>query len=286
MDGLVIFTGMNTYFGETAKLVGETEIVSHLKKAVVKIGDYLIIMAGLMVTIIFIVALLRHESILKTIEFALVLVVVSIPVALPAVLSVTLAVGAIALAKKEAIVSKLVSIEEMAGVDVLCTDKTGTITQNKLSIAEVESFPNFSDRDVILYATLASQRETKDPIDHAIVYRSDEIMEDVSNNYNISNFKPFDPVIKRTEASIEYGNRKFKVAKGAAQVIMSLTDDDIADDVNRTVNKFADKGYRSLGVGKTDKNDEWHYIGTIALHDPPRDDSAETIKTAQSLGGC
>jgi H+-transporting ATPase len=131
MTALVVTTGMNTYFGKTAKLVEEAPKHSHFQRAIVKIGDYLIFLALVLVAIVFIVALFRNESLLETLQFALVLTVAAIPVALPAVLSVTLALGAIALAKKKAIVSKLVAIEEMAGVDVLCSDKTGTITKNE-----------------------------------------------------------------------------------------------------------------------------------------------------------
>ena len=130
MDALVVTTGMNTYFGRTTKLVEEAGTQSHFQKAVTKIGDYLIALAGILVLVIIVVAIFRMESIVATIQFALVLTVAAIPAALPAVLSVTMALGAIALAKKEAIVSKLVAIEEMAGVDVLCADKTGTITKN------------------------------------------------------------------------------------------------------------------------------------------------------------
>ncbi len=111
MTALVFATGMNTYFGRTATLVELAKTQSHFQKAVVKIGDYLIILAIVLVTLIFIVATLRHESLLQTLQFALVLVVAAIPAALPAVLSVTMAVGAIELAKKEAIVSRLAAIE-------------------------------------------------------------------------------------------------------------------------------------------------------------------------------
>jgi H+-transporting ATPase len=284
MDALVIFTGMNTYFGSTALLVEEAETRSHLKQAVIKIGDYLIVIAAILVVIIFAVALFRQESLLSTLQFTLVLVVASIPVALPAVLSVTMAVGAIALAKKEAIVSKLVSIEEMAGVDVLCSDKTGTITKNKLAVAGLKTF-TVNDKELILYAALASQRESKDPIDDAIIYKANEKNDETLDNYVISEFKPFDPIIKRTEATISDGNgEKFKVAKGAAQSIQSLVGDEFSHEVEENVNKFADKGYRALGVAKTDKNENWHYCGLLAFYDPPRDDSGETIKTAQSMG--
>ena len=253
-----------------------------LPKTVIKIGDYLILLAMIMVTIIFISSLFRHESFFTTLQFLLVLVVASIPVALPAVLSVTMAVGAVALAKKEAIVSKLVAIEEMAGVDILCTDKTGTITKNKLTLGEIKPFNDYKEEEVLLYASLASQRDSNDPIDIAILSKTREKSIE-TEGYKISKFEPFNPVSKRTEALIK-NNDQFKVSKGATQVILSLTEDNVADKMNEYVNQFAEKGYRALGVAKTDEKGHWHYIGLLGLYDPPREDSNETIKIAQSMG--
>ncbi|MCW3141051.1 MAG: HAD-IC family P-type ATPase [Methanophagales archaeon] len=147
MTAVVYATAMNTYFGKTAKLVEVAKTESHFQKAVIKIGDYLIVLAAFLVVLIFMVALFRHESLLETLQFVLVLIVASIPVALPAVLSVTMAVGAAALARRKAIVSKLAAIEEMAGMDVLCSDKTGTLTQNKLTLSEPVPFPGYSKED-------------------------------------------------------------------------------------------------------------------------------------------
>ncbi|VVB94409.1 Copper-exporting P-type ATPase B [uncultured archaeon] len=287
MDALVVTTGMNTYFGKTAKLVEEAKTQSHFQKTVIKIGNYLIVLDGVLVSIIFLLALFRHESVLQTLQFALVLTVAAIPVALPAVLSVTMAVGAIALAKKEAIVSKLVAIEEMAGMDVLCSDKTGTITKNELTVGEVKPFGEYKDSDVLLYGTLASREEDQDPIDNAIVSRTkilEKIIEAVKG-YKTTDFKPFDPVVKRTEATVEGGGR-FKVAKGAPQVILSLVanKEEISTGVEEDINSFASKGYRAIGVAMTDAQDKWQFVGLIGLYDPPREDSAETIRTAQSMG--
>lgn len=219
MNGLVVTTGMNTYFGKTTQLVEEAETQSHFQKAIIKIGDYLIALAVILVLVIFLVAIFRHESILTTIQFALVLTVAAIPAALPAVLSVTMAIGAIALAKKEAIVSKLVSIEEMAGMDVLCSDKTGTITENELTIGEVRPLAGFTDKDVLLFATLASREEDKDPIDNAIINKTKSLqtLAETIRRYKVVKFKPFDPVSKRTEAIIEDADgNSYKVAKGGA----------------------------------------------------------------------
>lgn len=289
MNAVVVTTGMSTYFGKTAKLVEEARTQSHFQKAVIKIGDYLIVLAVALVALIFLVALFRHENPLDNLQFALILLVAAIPAALPAVLSVTMAVGAMALAKKEAIVSKLVSIEEMAGVDVLCADKTGTITKNELSVAEIRPLEGFADTDILLFGTLASREEDKDPIDNTIIAKTKSTAKiaDTLNNYKVTAFKPFDPVVKRTEATIEdaQGN-SFKVAKGAPQVILSLVANktDLTKKINEYVDAFATKGRRALGVAKTDKKGKWQYVGLIALYDPPREDSGDTIKTAQSMG--
>lgn len=289
MDGLVVTTGMNTYFGKTTKLVEEAGTESHFQKAVTKIGDYLIALAGVLVLVILVVSIFRGESILSTIQFALVLTVAAIPAALPAVLSVTMALGAIALSKKEAIVSKLVSIEEMAGVDVLCADKTGTITENKLTIGKVQPLGNYTENDVMLFGSLASREEDQDPIDNAIINKSKTLGEIAKaiTSYETGKFTPFDPVSKRTEAQVKdaKGNA-FKVSKGAPQVILALASnkEDISGKINDYVDEFAAKGYRALGVAKSEKKGRWAYVGLIALYDPPRVDSADTIKTARSMG--
>ena len=287
MDGLVITTGMNSYLGKTVKLVAETKTQSHFQKAVIKIGDYLIILALALVAVIFLVALFRHESFVETLQFALVLTVAAIPVALPAVLSVTMAVGATVLAKKKAIVSKLVAIEEMAGMDVLCSDKTGTITKNELSVAEIKTLENNTVDNVLLMGTLASREEDNDPIDNAVIMKASEVVQGTSHQYKVLSFKPFDPVSKRTEAVIEGPDKKtFTVAKGAPQIILSLLShqEALSDKVDDIVNSFAAKGYRSLGIARADTEGDWHYVGLLALYDPPREDSAQTIKSAQSMG--
>jgi H+-transporting ATPase len=286
---VVTATGTNTYFGKTTELVQEAKTRSHFQKAVIKIGDYLIALAIVLVALIFVVGLFRHENIFEILQFALILIVASIPVALPAVLTVTMAVGASAMVKKKAIVSKLVAIEEMAGVDILCSDKTGTITKSELSVKKVKSFGEFEENDVLLMGILASREEDHDPIDDTVIAQArsvDAVSEKVSQ-FKISEFKPFDPVIKRTEAAITgQQGEDFKVSKGAPQVILALTEDKdaISDDINKTVDEFAEKGYRALGVAKTDQSGHWRFVGLFALYDPPRDDSARTIESAGSMG--
>ena len=289
MNGIVFATGMNTFFGRAAGLVSEVSPKSHLQKAVITIGDYLIVLDLIMVALIFIAGLIRHESFFDILGFALVLTIASIPVAQPAVLSVTLTVGAMAMAKKKAIVSKLTAIEEMAGMNVLFSDKTGTLTKNEISIAEIESYNEFTDDDVLFYAGLASLRLEQDPLDKAIIDKIDssETLSLKIKSFKTLKFNPFDPIRKSTESLIQYKNDcKFRVSKGAPQVILSLLDGNeiFKIKIERNVDNFASKGYRSIGVAKTYQNDEWQFMGIVALYDPPKKSSKQTIKDAKSMG--
>jgi len=288
MTALVISTGMNTYFGKTAHLITEVKGKSNLERAVIKIGNYLIIMDVILVSFIIALGLYHHESISHLLIFALVLSIASIPIAQPAVLSVTMAVGATALARKQAIVSKLSAIVEMAGMTILCADKTGTITENLITIADLQSVKPFQDEDVLLYSALASQEEDHDPIDMAIIEeaRDREVKFDDENLYQRLKFTPFDPVAKRTESLIESKNNKFKTTKGAPQVILDLSSnkDQIGSEVEEQVKEYASRGYRALGVATNEKNDDWEFVGLIALHDPPKKESAKTIALAGDMG--
>ena len=206
IGALVYATGANTYFGKTAELVQGAHTVSHFQRAVLKIGNYLIILAVVLVAVIIAVAIYRGDPILTTLQFALVLTVAAIPVAMPTVLSVTMAVGARLLAKKQAIVSRLVAIEELAGVDVLCADKTGTLTQNKLTLGDPFSVNKIPAEQVILGAALASRADNNDTIDLAVLggLKNDQALK----GYQVVHFQPFDPVHKRTEATVKGADGK------------------------------------------------------------------------------
>ena len=223
IDAMVYATGTNTYFGKTAQLVQEAHTTSHFQRAVLKIGDYLIMLAAALVAVIITVALFRGDPILTTLQFALVLTVAAIPVAMPTVLSVTMAVGARLLAKKEAIVTRLAAIEELAGVDVLCSDKTGTLTQNKLTLGDPFLMDGISKEQLLLAAALASRAEDQDAIDHAVLASCDAAR---TSDYEVVHFQPFDPVHKRTEASVRaQDGGEFKTSKGAPQVMIELVAD-------------------------------------------------------------
>jgi H+-transporting ATPase len=285
IGAIVYGTGANTYFGKTAQLVQEAHTVSHFQKAVLKIGNYLIILAVVLVALIITVAIFRGDPILTTLQFALVLTVAAIPVAMPTVLSVTMAVGARLLARKEAIVSRLVAIEELAGVDVLCADKTGTLTQNKLTLGDPFSVNNVSAEQVVLNAALASRADNNDTIDLAVL--SGLKNKDALKGYQVIHFQPFDPVHKRTEATVkDKDGNQFKVTKGAPQVILALSSnaEQVKIAIEKAVNDFAARGFRSLGVARADGDGQWQYLGVLPLFDPPREDAKETIATATHMG--
>ena len=285
MVALVTATGSQTFFGRTARLVADAGKPSHFQKAVLQIGNYLIYLSLGLVVVLVIVQLFRGTSFTELIQFALILTVASIPVAMPAVLSVTMAVGAVALSKMKAIVSRLESIEEMAGMDILCSDKTGTLTQNKLTLGTPQLFEAATDQELILTAALASKAENNDGIDLAVI----DGLEDrqALDRYEALTFVPFDPVSKRTEATIrDKDGHSFKVTKGAPQVVMDLAKLDQKHRVRaeRVVNDMAAKGQRTLGVARTGQDGLWHYMGILPLSDPPREDSAETIAKANDHG--
>jgi H+-transporting ATPase len=285
IDAIAYATGQNTYFGRTAHLVETAHTVSHFQKAVLKIGDYLIVIAIALVTLILVVALFRGDRMITTLQFALVLTIAAVPVAMPAVLSVTMAVGARTLAHKKAIVTRLAAMEELAGIDVLCSDKTGTLTQNQLTMGEPFCVSGVVVEEVVLAASLASRAENQDPIDLAVLSGLKD--EQALRKYQVLHFQPFDPVHKRTEATVRGSdNIPFRVTKGAPQVILELATDaaTVHSEVEKAVNEFAARGFRSLGVARSEKDGQWRFLGVLPLFDPPREDSKDTIATASQMG--
>ena len=285
MTGVVTGTGSNTFFGRTAKLVQSSGAVSHFAKANEMIGDVLIVLAVLLAIILVAVQLSRGNDLLRIGEFALLLLVAAIPVAMPAVLSITMAMGAKVLAQEKAIVSRLEAIEELAGIETLFSDKTGTLTQNILTLGDPAVWGNASPADVILVGSLASKAADKDPIDLAIL----QALKDPGalKSYQQTKFVPFDPVAKRTEATIkDASGREFKVTKGMPPVIFALAKLNPEDTVKalKVVSDFAAKGYRTLAAARCDDAETWELLGILPMFDPPRVDSKETIARATGYG--
>jgi H+-transporting ATPase len=289
MLAVVVNTGADTNFHTVVALVAKASLAerSHFQKMVIKIGDFLIVITVVLVVVIVMVALFRHEQFLEIARFALVLTVASIPVALPAVLSVTMAVGAMNLARRQAIVSRLTAIEELAGVDVFCSDKTGTLTKNEMQVAEPVVFEGQRESDLFLVAVLASRIENRDPIELPIFQYLDQHFPDADwKTYKQLGFTPFDPIRKRTEAVIEKNGERFEAMKGAAQVLLGMTQlsDDEVHSINQTVDVLAAKGYRTLAVGRKQGDAPLELLGLIPLYDPPRDDSKQVIEDMQNHG--
>jgi H+-transporting ATPase len=284
----VVNTGEDTFFGKTAELVRSARPKSHQEEvmmAIVKYMMYLGIAASLVVSLS---ALIMHTGVLTVLTFVVIFLMGAVPVALPAVLTIVQAVGAMELAKKGALVTRLDSIEDTASIDVLCLDKTGTITQNRLTVAESVPFPGYTKEDVVKIASLASKEEGMDIIDLAVIEYAKTTGSDVSAYQQVS-FTPFNPAIKRTEAIVEADGKRFRMVKGAAQVIMSLCgglDKEYTEKANATIEAFSRKGYRTLAVAVSDGEDleNLRLAGLLPLSDPPRLDAASMINEAKKHG--
>jgi len=284
---VVVNTGANTYFGKTTELVKIAKPKSHQEEimmAVIKYMMYFGVAASLLVSSY---ALLINVDLLTVLTFVVTFLMGAVPVALPAVLTIIQAVGAVELAKKGALVTRLDSIEDAASIDILCLDKTGTITQNKLSVVDVVPFYEYKKEEVIALAALASKEESLDLIDLAVISYAKDLKVDLSKYKQVS-YKPFDPSTKRTEAIVKVSEDQFKVVKGAPQVIMSLCEDvdkKTIDSANKMIEEFSRKGYRAIAVAKSEgnNNDNLKLVGLLSLADPPRPDSKSMIEEIRKL---
>jgi len=283
-EAIVVSTGINTFFGKTVSLVASSGSVSEFQRVVMNIGSYLIHLTLGLASILLIVGIERGESFLTLMKFALVLTVASIPSAMPAVLSATMAIGAVALSKLHAIVTKLTAIEELASVNILCADKTGTLTQNTLAVQTPFAMPGVDQKELLEMAALASKEENKDPLELAIFQK---VSQDVFQGRTQENFLPFDPVHKKTEATIVTSSgERFIVSKGAVQVMMKMCElsSSALESTEEILKAFAEQGYRTLGVARKKEKGGWQFLGLIPFADPLRPDSRETVERAAGYG--
>ncbi len=284
MNGIVTATGLKTYFGRTAELVQSAVMHSHFQRAVLRIGNFLIMATIALIILILIVSLFREEPFLQTLQFCLILTVAAIPVALPAVLSVTMAIGAERIARMKAVVSRLVAIEELAGIDILCCDKTGTLTKNQLTLGGLLPASGESSDELLEAAALASNKENPDAIDTAVIegWKKDG----GKTLAKLAKFAPFDPISKRTEAEVKRDGKTLRYSKGAPQVIFDLCKLSAGKrkDYENQVDKLGSEGYRALAVAAAGSDGNWRILGLMPLFDPPRDDAAETLAKTRSMG--
>jgi H+-transporting ATPase len=285
---LVVNTGVNTYFGKTAELVKIAKPKSHQEEVMMAIVKYMMVLGIAASILVSIFALVIHAGILLILTFAVIFLMGAVPVALPAVLTIVQSVGAMELAKKGALVTRLASIEDAASIDVLCLDKTGTITQNKLSVTDNLPFSGYNQEEVIVVAALASQEEGMDIIDLAVMEYAKTKGVDF-HGFRRVEYTPFNPSIKRTEAIFESLGKRFRAVKGAAQVVISLcrgVDKETLERADRMIEEFSRKGSRTLAVARSEGDDlnDLKLVGLLPLADPPRPDSKRIIEEARRLG--
>ncbi|XP_022135074.1 ATPase 11, plasma membrane-type-like isoform X1 [Momordica charantia] len=298
IEAVVIATGVHTFFGKAAHLVDTTNQVGHFQKVLTAIGNFCICSIAVgMITEIIVMYPIQDREYRPGIDNLLVLLIGGIPIAMPTVLSVTMAIGSHRLSQQGAITKRMTAIEEMAGMDVLCSDKTGTLTLNKLTVDKnlVEVFAKGVDVDtVVLMAARASRTENQDAIDTAIVGMLADPKEARAGIQEV-HFLPFNPTDKRTALTyIDHEGKMHRVSKGAPEQILNLAHNksEIERKVHAVIDKFAERGLRSLAVAyqevpdgrKESAGGPWQFIGLLPLFDPPRHDSAETIRRALNLG--
>ncbi|XP_052182090.1 ATPase 8, plasma membrane-type [Diospyros lotus] len=298
IEAVVIATGVHTFFGKAAHLVDSTNQVGHFQQVLTAIGNFCIcsIAVGMLIEVV-VMYPVQHRNYRQGIDNLLVLLIGGIPIAMPTVLSVTMAIGSHRLSEQGAITKRMTAIEEMAGMDVLCSDKTGTLTLNKLTVDKdlIEVFPTDLDKNsVVLYAARASRVENQDAIDASIVGMLGDPKEARAGITEV-HFLPFNPVDKRTAITYHDSEGNWhRSSKGAPEQIIELCDlkGDVKKKAHDIIDSFANRGLRSLGVARQtipEKNKEsaggpWEFIGLLPLFDPPRHDSAETIRRALDLG--
>ncbi len=279
--GLVIATGASTMFGKTTELVQEAGSKSHLEILIMDIVKYLVIMDIVLIVSLISFSVVTHESLSDVIPFSLVVLIASVPVALPATFTMAMAISAQDLSRKGILVTRLTAVEDAATMDAICLDKTGTITENKLTVKNPIPVEG-TERDLVRYAMLASDESTQDPIDIAIIKYGRNRNYDVSRVKTIK-FTPFDPAMKRTEVVIEEDGREATIMKGAPQVLIELCNHNSAVSIMEDVRNLAMRGFRAIAVAKC-TDDRKTFLGIIPLYDPPRADSKKFISQLREMG--
>jgi len=283
--GMVTLTGANTKFGKTIELVRIAKPKSHIDEIISKVVKWLLLIVGILLLVALVVAFLKGINILEILPLMLVLLLGAIPVALTAMFTVCMALGSKELVKQGVLVTRLNAPDDAASMDILYVDKTGTLTMNKLSVAKLQAANDHKEDDVLLFGALASQEANHDSIDMAFINAAKQ--KNILNDTFIQKtFIPFDPQNRKTEATIKKDNEEFKVMKGSFNVIARVCglDEKSIADWEVKVNEFGKEGFRTLAVAKTNLSDKPRFVGLVALHDPPREDSKQLINEIKNLG--
>ncbi|KAL2753764.1 hypothetical protein ACRALDRAFT_1065026 [Sodiomyces alcalophilus JCM 7366] len=293
---IVTATGDSTFVGRAAALVSAANSgTGHFTEVLNGIGTTLLVLVVMTLLVVWVASFYRSNDIVTILRFTLAILIVGVPVGLPAVVTTTMAVGAAYLAKKKAIVQKLSAIESLAGVEILCSDKTGTLTKNKLSLAEPYTVDGVDPEDLMLTACLAATRKKKgmDAIDKAFLKSLKHYprAKSVLSKYKVISFHPFDPVSKKVTAVVESPTgERITCVKGAPLFVLKTVEEDhpldeaVDIDYKNKVAEFATRGFRSLGVARKRGEGNWEILGIMPCSDPPRHDTARTVNEAKNLG--
>jgi len=283
--GIVTAIGGNTYFGRTAQLVQLAKPKLHIEGVISGVVRWLLVIVSVLAIVALVCSMFRGFGIIETLPILLVILLSAIPVALPAIFTVSMALGAMDLSKKGVLVTRLSAVEDAATMDVLCVDKTGTITMNQLSIVKTLAYNGFSEAEVVFYGALASQEANQDPIDLAFIEKAKQEGLIINAMQQMS-FVPFDSKTRCTEAVIQKDGETFRVMKGAVRVIgeiCGLTDVEERQ-LEEGIYEYALKGYRALAVAKKDSEEKVRFVGLAILYDRPRSDSKQLIQELEELG--
>jgi H+-transporting ATPase len=283
--GIVTLTGANTKFGKTIELVKTAKPKSHIEEIISKVVKWLLIIVGTLLSIALLFSFLKGINLLEILPLMLVLLLGAIPVALTAMFTVSMALASKELVKQGVLVTRLNAPDDAASMDILCVDKTGTLTMNKLSVAKLLAAKDHTEDEVLLYGALASQEANHDSIDMAFINSANE-KHILDNKFVQTKFIPFDPQNRKTEATVKKGAEEFNVIKGSFNVIAHVCglDETATRDWEVKINEFGSEGFRTLAVAKTVANDKPQFVGLVALHDPPRADSKKLINELKTLG--
>ncbi|MCY0851939.1 MAG: plasma-membrane proton-efflux P-type ATPase [Thermoplasma acidophilum] len=279
----VVATGLKTYFGKTVELVQTARPKLHMEEIISRIIQVLLYIVITLIAAMLIFTYLRGLSIIPVIPFALMLIVFAVPVALPAMFTVSMAYGSLEMAKNGALLTRLSAIEDVASMDVLCADKTGTLTRNKLVVTEVIPIGGHTEEEVVSCGALASQEANRDPIDLAFIDAAKKRNIDLGR-FNVQKFIPFDPSTRRTEAHAICAGEQIVAVKGAINTLCSLSGTELNEAMRSRIEDLAKKGYRALAVSRSTDGKNYDLLGIVALYDEPRPDTKNLIEKLREYG--